>query len=191
MRAGTLALLVSVLAGSCTPGEPVDRSAARGSPSLEAATEGYGLVVVKRVRETGPFPTEGSVSTVTIRPAQGPVLRGLLSDLPRGNRLIRRVAAGPFAISQVERPCGGSCGALDPPSNRCEAQHQMPSNKMIVLTVAVSYEGCELRFSEDSPIRLPLRDPTCSRSRAWRTSSRSDRTAGSTIRSSSTGASGW
>jgi hypothetical protein len=34
----------------------------------------------------------------------------------------------------------------------------MPANRRIVLTIAVSYEGCELRFSEDAPITRPVRD---------------------------------
>lgn len=160
MRAGILALSLSMFAAACTSGEPVDRSAeAPASPSPGVAIQGLGLLVVKRVREPGPFPTEGSVSSVTVRPARGPFLRGLLGDVEGGERLVRLVPNGPFTISHAERPCDGSCGALDPPINRCAAQHRMTADMRIVLTIAVSYEGCELRFSADGPIKRRVRDP--------------------------------
>lgn len=129
------------------------------SPSLEGGPQGAGLLVVKRVRGPGPIPTEGSVSFVTVRPESGPVLRGLLGNVAGGERLVRVVPAGPFTISHAERPCDGSCGALDPPINECAAQHRMPPNRRIELTIAVSYDGCELRFSGDTPIKRAVRDP--------------------------------
>jgi hypothetical protein len=160
MRAGILALSLTMFAAACTSGEPVDRSVeAPASPSPGGAIQGLGLLVVKRVREAGPIPTEGSVSSVTVRPARGPVLRGLLTDVEGGERLVRLVPAGPFTITHAERPCDGSCGALDPPINRCAAQHRMPADTRIVVTIAVSYEGCELRSSTAASIQRPVRDP--------------------------------
>ena len=128
-----------------------------------------------------PLFTEGSLFLGAIE-RQG---RGVVERFRGGPQILQRLfednlAAGHYTIHIAQRPCGGACGALDPPAVTCDYDMTINHGELKMLTLRIIRESCyffhdrlvDRRFARVHSARLCMnafeRRPQLIRTRAQR-----------------------
>lgn len=145
MRISLIALLASVAMVAPACGD-----------TSEPVGEGSGPVDV-RIQQVLDFSkaryTEGSYSYIGVeRPNGEEVLKERLgnerecSESECVSKLVLRLVPGDYRFISFQRPCDGSCEAVDPPTDRCDRLIEVRAGEALNLVVTVHPgEGCTIR----------------------------------------------
>lgn len=109
----TTALVATLLLTACGP------ASVPASEAPSAAADSRGSLVVTAVQrppEDGRVYVEGAREQVVLRDGSG---REVARDLGSGRLRLDDVPPGDYTLEAALRPCVGSCGALDPPTDQC------------------------------------------------------------------------
>jgi hypothetical protein len=110
------------------------------------------LIVRERLLPGASLPVEGWLSFATLKPASGgqPVARERPGLGPGSNRILfeQRLDPGEYRLSSWIRTCGGNCGILGPPRDRCETELKVRGDERRVAMITRSNEGpCEIKLN--------------------------------------------
>jgi D-alanyl-D-alanine dipeptidase len=106
---------------------------------------------------------EGSISFVRVRDASGEAVVRRRTAAARF-RMVRKLPPGRYRVVSYQRPCGGICRFLDPPTDRCARRVRILSGGLTSVRVTVRPgRGCTM-----SRRALPARFPPAGRIRAAR-----------------------
>jgi hypothetical protein len=127
----TLATVVAVLLAGCGQERLRSEAASRSSLTIEST------VLPSR---GGGFYTEGALVEVTLRSAGGHRIATKRAE--EGRPIVfRGLDPGRYTVEPGLRPCDGNCGLLDPRTDTCTDQVDVPGTR--VLTVRfVTLQGC-------------------------------------------------
>lgn len=91
-------------------------------------------------------PEEGSLGYVFVRDPSGYVVSTLTVETSYADGAQRlldlALLAGPYELETFQRSCAGSCEALDPPSNRCVSEFEVPPNESVDVLIEFGDGGC-------------------------------------------------
>jgi hypothetical protein len=99
--------------------------------------------VIQRTSDAAVY-VEGSISYVRVTEGS----RTILDAEPQGvgQRRVLNVALDPgtYLLTSYQRPCGGNCGTLDPPTDRCSTEFRIKGvgAQATVLIALRPGEGC-------------------------------------------------
>ncbi len=118
----------------------------RDAPRSAAAEGGQRrpLLVVTLRRVGAATPIEGAISFVRVR---GPSF--MRHDGRFDNQdfevSYRVPAAGTVTLTSFQRTCGGNCGFLDPPSERCTREIEVGDDEVVRASITVDFaRGCTI-----------------------------------------------
>jgi hypothetical protein len=100
---------------------------------------------------SGPRYIEGSIEFYRVLSADGKrVKEGSLTERPASIEL----APGRYELVSYVRPCDGSCGVLDPPTDECRSKFSIKAGQTLDAVRQQSDKGaCTLRIRETAPGR--------------------------------------
>lgn len=106
--------------------------------------EGEGVLIVEeRLASSGPFYVEGAISFFELRSGGVNRLEGRIEE-----RVRRTVPEGRYELRAWQRPCGGNCELLDPPTDHCSGSIDVDGGATTVVVVT---------FRPTSPCTISVR----------------------------------
>ena len=134
MSGRSLLLIVIVLQAACTG---ASRAPGTTSGATPAPSDLTARVRITQVRVGGPIFTEGSVSYLILKEGEEVVFRQVFRNAPIFRPLIdmKPVQPGSYRVISYQRPCDGSCLALDPPRARCSTALVLGQGDGVVVTI--------------------------------------------------------
>ena len=91
-------------------------------------------------------PEEGSLTYAFVRDPSGYVVSTLTVETSYAGGAQRLIdlalLAGPYELESFQRSCAGSCEGLDPPSNRCVLEFEVPRNQAVDLLIEFGDGRC-------------------------------------------------
>jgi hypothetical protein len=97
-------------------------------------------------------PEEGSLGYVFVRDPSGYVVSTLTVETSYANGaqdlLDLALLAGPYELESFQRSCAGSCEGLDPPSDRCVFEFEVPPNQSLDLLIEFGDGRCSVAAAQ-------------------------------------------
>lgn len=135
MNDRVLLVVGMVLLAACTG---ASRDTVRTGPSETAPESSASAnVTITQVRYGGPIFTEGSVSYLAPKQGEQVVFRSAFRNTPMFQSLVdsKPIQSGRYRLTSYQRPCDGSCRALDPPRARCSSELEIARDERMVITI--------------------------------------------------------
>lgn len=115
-------------------------------PDDGASTGEATVVITQRILESSGAYIEGAISFVELQHEDTTITR----RIPDDGTVEISVEPGAYSITSYQRPCNGSCDALDPPTDRCsEAVIVAPNRTYEVDVEVVLVTGCTISVTSE------------------------------------------